>query len=360
VFLALRDLRVGRSRFALVGVVIALVALLTTMLSGLATGLVDDGISGLRSLPLTHLAFQPGAQSVFSRSSLDERNLAPWRSVGGVDATPIGVSFFNAKTAAATTVDLALFGIEPTGFLARREGATLALDAEGLVLSDGFKETGLEVGDLLTIVGPDRTLPVLGFTSGGTYGHVDLAFVSLSLWQDLVYGSNARGRFSAIALRAGDTSAFPATDKAAETHVQSKAAAYQGSPGFSAETTTMDLIRGFLMVIASLIVGAFFTVWTVQRTRQIGLMKALGASNGYVVRDALVQLAVVVLAATAAGVLVAVGLGQLVGSEAPFSLQPVPVAGAALALVVLGMVGSLVALRRITGVDPIVALSAES
>ena len=33
-------------------------------------------------------------------------------------------------------------------------------------------------------------------------------------------------------------------------------------------------------------VGTFFTVWTIQRTRQIGLLKALGATNGYVLRDA--------------------------------------------------------------------------
>ncbi|HTN99625.1 MAG TPA: hypothetical protein VL068_03020, partial [Microthrixaceae bacterium] len=59
-FLAWRDLLFAKGRFVLVGAVIALIALLTTLLSGLANGLVDDGISGLRELPLTHLAFQPG------------------------------------------------------------------------------------------------------------------------------------------------------------------------------------------------------------------------------------------------------------------------------------------------------------
>lgn len=80
VFLALKDLRVARGRFVLVGVVIGLVALLTTVLSGLANGLVNDGISGLRGLPLTHLALQPGSQSSFSRSTLTEKNLQPWQS----------------------------------------------------------------------------------------------------------------------------------------------------------------------------------------------------------------------------------------------------------------------------------------
>ena len=87
-FLGLRDLRVGRARFVLVGVVIGLVGLLTTLLSGLATGLVDDGISGLRGLPLTHLALQPGAESSFSRSTLRPENLEPWLAAGDVDTSP--------------------------------------------------------------------------------------------------------------------------------------------------------------------------------------------------------------------------------------------------------------------------------
>jgi putative ABC transport system permease protein len=362
-FLAWRDLLVARGRFVLVGIVIALVALLTTMLSGLATGLVHDGISGLEALPLTHLAFQPGADAVFSRSTLTDANLAPWEQRLGKDSSPVGVSFFNAKRADGTTIGLALFGVRPDGFLAPTpdRGDTLG-DGPGLVLSDAFEEEGVNVGDELTIVGVDRTVPVVGFTEGGSYGHVDIAFSSLGTWQELVFGDNARGRFSAVALKVPEGTSDADLERiqaASETGVVTKVDAYQGSPGFTAETSTMDLIRGFLLLISALIVGAFFTVWTIQRTRQIGLLKALGATNGYVVRDSLGQLAVILLGATLVGVAIALGLGSLVGSGVPFSLEPAPVAVSAAALVVLGMAGSLVALRRITSVDPVVAMAAD-
>jgi putative ABC transport system permease protein len=364
-FLAWRDLRVARGRFVLVGLVISLVALLTTLLSGLATGLVDDGISGLRDLPLTNLALQPGAEHSFSRSSLDEQALTAWNDADGVKVSPLGVSFFNAKDSAGETVDLAVFGVPADSFLIPREDGRAALaEPDGVVLSDEFRDQGIEVGDTLTIVGPDQDVTVLGFTYAGSYGHVPIAFTSLATWQQLVYGDNARGRFSAIAVAPADGStvdeaALASVDKKAGTELETKEQAFMGSPGFAAETTTMSLIRGFLLLISSLIVGAFFTVWTVQRTRQIGLMKALGASNGYVLRDALGQLAVVLVAATAVGVAVAVGLGSLVGGDVPFSLQVAPVLGSALVLVVLGMLGSLVAIRRVTSVDPVIALGAE-
>lgn len=366
-FLALRDLRVARGRFALVGVVIGLVALLTTALSGLANGLVNDGISGLRGLPLTHLALQPGAQSSFSRSTLTDANLEPWQEAAanqpGLDVSPVGVSFFNAKRANGETLDIALFGVAPGSFLAPREDAQAALSGDaGLVLSDEFRSTGVKVGDELTIVGVDTKVPILGFTYAGSYGHVDIAFSSLQTWQSLVFGDNPKGRFSAIAVRSEDDTdaALAAIGKRAGTDVETKVAAYAGSPGYSAESATMTLIRGFLLVISALIVGAFFTVWTIQRSRQIGLLKALGASNAYVLRDALGQLAIVLVSAVVVGAAIALGLGALVPAAVPFSLEASPIITSVVTLVVLGMAGSLVAVRRITSVDPIVALSTEN
>lgn len=359
-FLALRDLRVAKGRFALVGVVIGLLALMATLLSGLANGLVDDGISGLRRLPLTHLAFQPNADSSFSRSTLKPENLAPWENVDGVEASPIGMSFVNARRANASTIDVALFGVEPDSFLVPDEQARQALAGPpGIVLAHEFEGEGIKVGDVLTVVGLDQQLPVLGFTYAGSYGHVGIGFTALTEWQTILYGDNARDRFSAIAIRANSDAPVSKLATESDTTVQTKTGAYQGSPGYAGETQTMSLIRTFLVVISALVVGAFFTVWTVQRTRQIGLLKAMGASTGYVIRDALGQIAIVLVIATALGVAAGIALGQFVGDTVPFRLSAGSILTSAALLVGLGLVGCLVAIRRITGVDPAVALGTE-
>jgi putative ABC transport system permease protein len=97
----------------------------------------------------------------------------------------------------------------------------------------------------------------------------------------------------------------------------------------------------------------------VQRTHQIGVLKALGASTTYVVRDALGQLAIVITAATAIGMAVAAGAGFVVGGDIPFRLQPSSLISSAALLIGAGMLGSLVALRRITRVDPAIALATQ-
>ena len=106
--------------------------------------------------------------------------------------------------------------------------------------------------------------------------------------------------------------------------------------------------------------SSHWLVLTVQRTRQIGLLKAMGASNAYVLRDGIGQMAVLVVLATAAGVLAGAALVAVVArGPAPVELDPKSVATSAAALVVAGVLGSLVAFRRTTQIEPAIALGAE-
>ena len=361
-FLAIRDLRRGARRFVLLGVVIALVALLSTVLSGLANGLVTDGISGLRALPLEHLAFADGSAATFSRSTLRPDALTPFTETPGVQATPVGASFVNARAVdGGPSLDVALFGVTADSFLVTRDDARAALAGPpGLVLGSELQEKGVKVGDRYVLGGSDVELPVLGFTFAGTYGHAPIAFTSLATWQKVQYGAGADGRFSAIALTGGTDAQLAHVADGAGVDVLTKAQAYDGSPGFTAETTTMTLIRGFLLVISALVIGAFFTVLTVQRTRQIGLLKAMGASNAYVLRDGMGQMTVLVALATIVGVTFGAGLVALMGSgRAPVELNATSLATVVVSLVVAGVVGSLVAFRRVTQIEPAIALGVE-
>jgi putative ABC transport system permease protein len=120
----------------------------------------------------------------------------------------------------------------------------------------------------------------------------------------------------------------------------------------------MTLIRAFLYAISALVVGSFFTVWTIQRRQEIALLKAIGAGTGYLLRDALTQVTVVLLLATAAGTGVGLALGRAMNRSAPFSLDPGQVTMAAALLIVLGLAGAAVAIRRITKVQALTALGA--
>src|SRR5690606_8714925 len=116
-----RELSFARGRFSLMGAVIALIAVLTVILSGLSSGLVNDGVSGLKSMPVSAFAFDEGTKTdnAFSRSVVEQEQVDAWSEQPGIEqATPMGSSMMNAITDDGTQVDIAVFGVAPDSFLA--------------------------------------------------------------------------------------------------------------------------------------------------------------------------------------------------------------------------------------------------
>jgi putative ABC transport system permease protein len=372
VFLALRELTFARGRFALMGSVVALIAILMVLLSGLSVGLVNDGVSGLKKLPVTSFAFQQdvSADAAFSRSVVAVSAVDAWRRQPGVqDASPFGNTLANAKTDRGVDIDLALFGVEPGSWLAPQavNGARLS-DPGTVLLSHTAEEAGIAVGDTVTLAQVGTPLRVAGFLGGQhTFGHVEVGYVSLPTWQEIRAGvrpgEQAPDHFydeaTAIAVRAapGADVDLVAGDTAAGSTSLTLAQSFGASPGFTAETSTLDLIQTFLYAISALVVGAFFTVVTIQRRQEIAVLRAMGASTASLLRDSLAQSLILLLVSSAVGVGIGVAAGAAIaGSPMPFELDVSSIIVATAVLVLLGMAGAVVAVLRITRVDPLTAL----
>src|SRR5690554_2039106 len=154
-FLALRELAFAKGRFSLMGAVIALIAVLTVILSGLSSGLVNDGVSGLKSLPVTAFAFDEGTKTdnAFSRSVVEPEQIEAWKRQPGVKhAVPVGAGMTNATTDDGTQIDLSLFAVTPDSFLNPEvsEGERLS-DLSGIVVSETAKSDGVELGTIITL-----------------------------------------------------------------------------------------------------------------------------------------------------------------------------------------------------------------
>lgn len=374
-FLALRELTFARGRFALMGAVIALISVLVVLLSGLSTGLVNDGVSGLKAMPVTAFAFDEGTMkdNAFSRSILQEKQLETWHDAEGVAAAePVGVSIVNGTTDDDTQVDLTLFGVDPDGYLAPETSSGDGIDAPaGIVVSETLADD-VELGTVVTLDRIDVELTVVGFTEGqATFGHVDIAYLPLDTWR-LIASNTARPGppteaalvdlefpvFSAVAIAAEDGADIDlaAADQAAETTSMTLKESFNASPGYEAETMTLSMIQVFLYVICALVVGAFFTVWTIQRAGDLAVLRAVGASSRYLLRDSLAQATIVLLFFTGIGVAAGVAMGAGMPDEMPFELEAGPIAVASALTIVLGLLGAAVAVLRITRIDPLNAL----
>lgn len=377
-FLALRELRFARGRFTLMGIVIALISVLVVMLSGLSSGLVNDGVSGLKAMPASAFAFDEGTMTdnAFSRSVVDGDQIAEWQDADGVLAEPMGVNIVNGVTDDDTQIDLTLFGIETDGFLVPEVSSGETVGAvDGIVVSEPLRDAGIEIGTVITLDRTDVELTVVGFTEGqATFGHVDVAYLPIDTWRLMAAGQARAGAptqeqvdaldfpyASVVALQSDDFADLDvaAIDKAAGTETMTLTESFNASPGYEAETLTLSMIQVFLYVICALVVGAFFTVWTIQRTHDIAVLRAVGASSGYLLRDSLAQAAILLVGFTAIGVAAGVGMGAIMPDAMPFDLEFGPIAVAMALTIVLGLAGAAVAIIRITRVDPARALGGQ-
>ena len=369
-FLALREIAFARGRFVLMGTVVTLIATLMVLLSGLSVGLVNDGVSGLQRIPVTSFAFQEQVpkDSAFSRSVVSRSAVDTWAGQPGVEhAAPFGNTLVNASTERGVEIDFALFGIEVDSFLAPgvAEGRPLGSGPDEVVISSTAAQEGIEVGDVITVEPTGTQLRVAGvMEEQHTFGHVEVAYLELARWQEVRAGIRAGDpvpdrvydEITAVAVY-GDDVNLPAGDAQAETTSMTREESFGASPGYTAETATLQLIQAFLYAISALVVGSFFTVLTIQRQREIAVIRALGASTGYLLRDSLVQSLALLLVSAGLGMGIGLAAGAaLSATPMPFALEAGPIAIATTALLVLGLVGAAVGVARIVRVDPLAAL----
>ena len=378
-FIALRDLKFAKGRFLLMGLVVALVAFLTALLSGLASGLIKNNISGLIELDVTHLAFEYNNKPSYRNSMIDREMWESWRDTEGViQAEPLGHIMFNARMMNNDPLDdVVLWGIDPGSFLEPEviEGEGLGRVENGVIISELLVERGLKLGDHFILDRVLTELEVVGIVGEYNIGHVPIIYTPMRKWQEATYGPPGGpppgeqlpdilyDYASIIALQlAPDINPQTIADIDIEqgTLTIDKQSAYEASSGYKEEIMTVRLIQVFLIVISAIVIGAFFTVWTIQRTQEIGLVKALGGSNWYLLRDAMGQVLILMIAGTLLGTLISLWVGQkFAEAGSSFVLDLGTIFASGCLLVAAGVFGSALSVGLITKVDPIIALGRE-
>ncbi|MEU5866513.1 MULTISPECIES: FtsX-like permease family protein [unclassified Nonomuraea] len=352
-FVALRDLRFAKGRFALMGAVVFLITLLVTMLSGLTAGLARENISAVESLPAGHLVFAGGGKPAFADSRVTDQTWQEWRRVAGDSVERLGVSMSRLGYGDDRSAGVALFGVQPGGALAQGR----PVDTGRIVLSAALAaDTGVKTGDTVRIAGKDFT--VSGVGGQASYSHTPVVWLGIGDWEQMGRQGGADSVATVLALPSSGTAGLEAADARIGTTTVPLSEAPAAIGSFSSENGSLQLMRGFLFAISALVIGAFFTVWTIQRRGDVAVLKALGASSGYLLRDALAQAVIVLLVGAGVGGLLGAGLGALAEGTVPFVLSVTTTVAPVAVMIVLGAAGAALAIRKITSVDPLTALGA--
>lgn len=349
-YLALRELQHQKLRSLLIGGIVALIAFMVFMLTGLTRGLSRDSASLLLDTPAQSFVTTKEAGGVFNRSFLTPEQVEALQNDN--DGAAALAQTFVSFSRGDKQLSGVLLGVDARGLLAPEPSEGQGLRAGGAVLDESLREDGVQVGDVLTLKPSGDKLRVVGFTRSARLSHQPGVYVSLARWHHL--NPRMRGAVNAVALAAAPEQVKLGTDLS----LTDRAQTLQVLPGYKEEQGSLTMIQVFLVAVAAFVLAVFFYVMTLQKTAQFGLLKAIGASTGTLAGSVVAQMLLLTLLAVTAAAAVTLGMVQLLPAGMPFHLTPGNVAAASGLLLVVAALASLLSVRRVARVDPLIALGA--
>ncbi|MFL7791374.1 MAG: ABC transporter permease, partial [Anaerolineae bacterium] len=341
--LAFKEIWRNRARFLLFGLVVALITLLVLFIAALGEGLGSGNREYLQKLNGELIVYQDTARLSIAGSLVGCDTRASIRSVEGVqDEGPIGFSSATVVVDGIPSLDVSLIGVAPGqpgeppsiegGGLARKSGRETVIDRTVSLV------VGAKVGDTITVRtvqgGEDEfyTLQVVGISGSRKYSIRPSIFVPIVSWDEV----RAKARPGAgaedpacnvVAVKLEDPSQVDVVRQRIQERVDGvevvdRKTAYENTPGYTEQQSTLNTQNGFALLIGVLVIGGFFQIQTLQKVPQIGMLKAIGTPNSVVALAVLIQIIVTTLVGVAIGGLSSFGLSLLMPPGIPIIFEP--------------------------------------
>ena len=386
IYLAFQEMWRNKVRFLMVGLVIALITTLVLFIAGLAEGLGSGNIEYLDKLNADLVVFQENTDLSTSASRIgwskrnDLRRIDGVKDVGlvgfsrvsiilGDDKEPLGISFI---------------GVEPG-----KPGEPPALEGRGLrnkrskeavIDRNVALRTGLQVGDKFTIKSIQGTdeefydLTVAGISDSRQNFLQPSIFVPYVVWDDMkpqaVIAEDPdmpQGEviFNIAAVQLDEPLSWQVMAQRLQNDVQKieavdRTTAYEATPGYAEQQSTLNTIRIFTMLIGVLVLGGFFQIQTLQKVAQIGMLKAIGASTLTIAVAFILQIIFTTILGVLIGTAGTFGLSLGLPPTVPITFTPETAVVAIVSLLVIGPMAGLISLVVLLRVEPLTALGLAS
>jgi lipoprotein-releasing system permease protein len=397
-FVAMRYLREGRGQtwliLAGVAVGVGVIVFLSALIGGLQDSLITRTLGSQAHIVVRApedmprvLARSPGAvrEVRIERPAQRVRSIVQWQQardeiarLPGVVATAPTVAGSALATRGGGANSVAVRGIEPESHSRiinldsmLREGAVELQEFRAVIGLELARVLGLSIGDRfqLSVEAPSGARSTGTYTVSGIFdlGNEDLnerwVFVSLRAAQSMF---GLEGGVSTIEVKVGEiydaervaTEIAGRTGLVADSWMRTNA---QLLAGLQSQSASSVMIQVFVILAVALGIASVLAVSVVQKSREIGILRATGTSTRQVLRIYLIQGGAVGVAGSVLGIAIGIGLGVLFSrlSLNPDGTPRFPVTWsgmlylrtAAIALGV-GLAAALLPARRAARMDP--------
>ncbi|MCX6043858.1 MAG: ABC transporter permease [Chloroflexi bacterium] len=379
VFLAIKEISYSKGRFLLIALIVALITTLVLFIAALAEGLGSGNREYIQKLNGELIAIQEKVDLSVAASQIGRSKMSEIRRIKGV--SDVGQVGFAAGTIifadGRKSLDIALVGVEPghPGEPEVQTGRPLGRDrsSEAIVDANVVTQGKVKLGDTITIKviqGTDEELydlKVIGISDGRKYqlrpGSIFVPYLEWDKIRPQATQNIGQGELvsNIIAIKLDDPSDWKNIANTIQANVSKiqvvdRKTAYEAFPGYSQQQSTLDTQRYFTFFISVLVIGGFFQIQTLQKVAQVGMLKAVGASNFTVVIASLTQIITINALGVLFGTLGTLALARAIPPNVPVVFVGQSVLTAIVSLLMIGPVGGLVSVWVLLKVEPLTAL----
>ncbi len=376
-FLALQELKKEKARFLLIISIFALISYLVYFLTGLAYGLAVDNRTAVDQWNAKQIVLANGSNNNISSSMIDQDVFA--EDLDGVDYEFVNLSrsaaYINGNQSADNTIDIALIGIYPDSdkFPELAEGEAIGESREAIASISFREEMGLEIGDELKLSMNGSVFKIVGFTkdykfnvSPVIYTRLEEAASSALLYRAVDSADEDSDSAQDSDAVSGPTANIPERVSAALIYSDDDLSYLEDSydvvaisdfindiPGYYAQLLTFGLMIGFLIVIASIVLGVFLYIITIQKKQTFGIMKIQGISNLYIGRSVVVQTLLISLIGVGVGLLLTYLTDLFLPKSVPFRENLLFFGAITIIMMVTAQIGAVFSVKSVSKVDPL-------
>jgi lipoprotein-releasing system permease protein len=398
-FVALRYLRDAKGQTALilaaVSVGVSVVVFLSALINGLQASLIESTLGSQPHVtlsvpreeprPLVEASVDRVIARVVEPASQRLRSIDQWPVVlaevsrmSGVTAASATVTGAGIATRADARVPIVIRGVEPERFLpiidlqARMVDGSLDLSGGRVVIGSVLaSDLGVVAGDKVRVAsteGIDDVVEVAGVFSLGSEA-VDKSWVVMSLRQAQSLFALLGGA-TTIELTVADV--FSAERIAEEIHARTGLTSESWMTvnaellaGLSAQSSSKSLIQFFVVVTVALGIASVLIVSVVQKSREIGILRAVGTPPRRVLAVFLIQGGVLGLIGSLVGSALGVAFAKSFeivtstpggGPRFPVQVDLALLASATALATGVGLAAAVIPARRASRLDPATAI----
>ena len=348
--LALRELSFYKFKYVLVTLILFLLSFLVLFISALAQGLAKENVSGVEAWNQEYFVISEGVDDSLTQSNIEGQI----DQIEGVTEEGHNIEFSaNSLITSDSTIDVVLTNTDED-IVPQADEGRLPENSEEILLNYKLTDEGYSIGDTVELKDTDVTFEITGFTDDIMYAHTSMAYLTDGGMERLDSTSIA-----AVALPENMSGISDDINNIEDVKMVSEDDIKQAIPSYQAEQQPLNLMIVFLFIISAIVLSAFFYVITIQKSSQLGILKAIGTKNSELVKAILVQVLLITLIGVILSVVIMFALNNVIPVSMPFYLNTGLMMIVSGLFLVVAFLGAILSLVRIIKIDPLDAIGGE-